>query len=293
MACGSPEPDEGEPQPEPETFEAQEFRFALIADPHVTGPGSHVDRLRVAVDYLIEEHARRPLDFVPILGDVAWNDGFAPILEVLDTLPMPWVPVVGDNSYASGSAEAYDQAFADQYAYLADTLDGWNKAPNPVALPTGEDALFHNFSFDHKGIHVVGLDLTPRTDHPLFSEMADLHDIEGGTWRFLVDDLATMPDGPKERVVLLSHQPMVMMPGGLDEQEMDVVVSELGTMADLVAWNFSGHLHLDAQWPDQPAGYDAVTLDATWDDEITLMLVDVRSDGITTSWTTERVVLPQ
>jgi hypothetical protein len=204
---------------------------------------------------------------------------------------MPWIPVVGDNSLASGSSEAFDQAFADQYATLGDTFEGWTKAPNPVTMPSGEQSLFHNFSFDHKGIHVVGLDLTPRTDHPFDKEMADLHDFDGGTWRFLVDDLATMPPGPKERVLLLSHQPMVLMPGGFDEQEMDVVIADLGTMADLVAWNFSGHLHLDADWDAQPPGYEALTLDATWDDEITVMLVDVVSDGMTTTWQMERHVV--
>ena len=99
------------------------FSFVVIADPHVSGPGEHADRLMAAVAWVNDHAIDRDLQLVVVLGDIAWDDGIGLADEILGELTVSWVPVLGDNEIQSGDAEAFFVAFADQLAQTVTGLD--------------------------------------------------------------------------------------------------------------------------------------------------------------------------
>lgn len=260
------------------------FSYALIADPHVTGPGDHEQRLIDAVAW-IEEHAEaRDIQLVFILGDIAWNDGFDPAIAALSQLSMPWVPVIGDNCIQSADEEAWHQAFSPQLDHLAATLPGWTRQAGVIDNPErGVPSWFQSYGFDHDGLRFVALDWNTRVVATGWGELPDLHDFDGGTLPFLreeLDGLAEEGDGGAgealdERVVFLSHMPMFHGPGGFDVDEKDVLEPLLGPYADTVRGNHAGHLHGNGEMEWEAVGMHIDTTDATWDDVNALRVVDV------------------
>ncbi len=257
------------------------FSYVLIADPHVTGPGDHADRLQQAVDWVVEHQADRHVALVFVLGDIAWSDGFDDALAILSELPVPWVPVLGDNPIQAGDEQGFEDSFGPVLDTLADQLDGWVRAPRPVDdAVNGGLALLQNNAFDYGGMRFVSLDWNTRVMETGWGEMPDLHDFDGGTLPFLQDELARAEaaGGKDERMVLLTHMPMIEGPGSFDVEEGTTLESLLGPQASLVSANHSGHLHFSADDVWEECGLDVDVTDATWDDEVTIRVVDVSED---------------
>ena len=92
-----------------------QFSFALIADPHITGPGEHEERLRAAVAAVEERVASDNIELVFVLGDIAWSGGYDLAHAALS---VPWVPVQGDNPIQVGEEDGFELAFSDQLLSL-------------------------------------------------------------------------------------------------------------------------------------------------------------------------------
>jgi hypothetical protein len=181
--------DTGEAEEEAPPLELA-FTFAIIADPHVTGATANLDRLDQAVDWIAAEAEPRDLELVFVLGDIAWGGGYDLAREALGRLPVPWVPVQGDNPIQVGEEAGFIAAFADQVSVLGGSRPGWRLAPSPVPNPErGGESYLHNFAFDHGPVRFVGLDWNSRELDPLWGEMPDLHDFDGGTLPFLREEL--------------------------------------------------------------------------------------------------------
>lgn len=262
------------------------FTFAVLADPHVTSDGEHAQRLRDAVAWVERERQARGIELVLIAGDIAWGDGFAATLDAMAPLGIPWVPIVGDNEVQLGSEQAYDDALTPHYEALAETLPGWVRLPTPVLdAELGHDAWYQCFAFDWRGVTFVGFDIASRVIHPLYGEFADLHDVPGGPLPFVLDQLAALPDGPREDVVMLTHNPLLWTAGGLDPDEQAHLLEALAPYDDRVALALGGHLHFDAEFPAADGvPFDVVLTDALWDDAPRVRLVDVWDDGRTFSY---------
>lgn len=255
------------------------FSFAAIADPHITTDNDHADRLRDAVSWIDAEAAARSIEVVVILGDVGWSGGAPLARSILDELPVPYVPINGDNEIQNGEEIDYHMAFESHYEGLSQQLDNWRKAPVPVFDEIAQrDAWFQNLAFTHHGVRFVGLDWSYRLSDPLFGEMGHLHDFDGGTLPWLEEELAAA-DGLGESVVLFTHEPMVLMPGGFTAVDFDVLAQTIQPYEDLVYANLAGHLHIGGEIELLEAGIDVQLVDATWDDVVTVHVVDVYSDG--------------
>lgn len=269
-----------------------QFSYALLADPHVTGPGENEARLRSAVDWVAGAAGDRNIELSFILGDIAWGEGFDEALAALAGLPMPWVPVLGDNPIQAGDEAAWHEAFDAHYDELAEQLPGWSRAPAPVADPVnGGEAWLQNTAFDHRGLRFLAVDWNTRVIAELLGEMPDLHDFEGGTLPFVEAELAGLSPGLDERVVFLSHMPMMNVIGGFDAEEQAVLEGVLGPHAGLVHGNHAGHLHGNSEGEWEACGLQLDITDATWDDEVSVRVVDVWSDGLRHSFTSEVVVV--
>lgn len=283
VACGPRGAGDGPDDSDPpvDTDLAPRFTFAVLADPHVTRDDDHAARVAVAVDWLNTAAEAEEVAFVLIAGDTAWGDGYGPLLDALAPLRVPWIPITGDNEIQNGIEADYDAALAPQYGALADTLDGWVRAPTPVRDPERDaDAWLQNFSFRWEGVTFVGVDVAARVKDPFYGEFADLYDFPGGTLPFLAERLADLPEEGDDDVVLLTHNPLAWTPGGLDRDELTHVVETLGPDAGRIALALGGHLHVDLELPatvEQP--WTVLLTDALFDDTPDVRLVDVAQVG--------------
>jgi len=76
-------------------------------------------------------------------------------------------------------------------------MANWQKAAIPV-----KGKYLQNFSFDHKDCHFVCADFASRK---VGDEGGELHDFEGGTWRWLKNDIEKCSKTKKENILIMTH----------------------------------------------------------------------------------------
>ena len=237
----------------------------------------------------INDHAaERRIELVLIVGDIAWGAGLQAAPGLLGELTVPWVPLNGDNEIETDQEEGFHAAFAAQWERLAGELDGWAKAPVPVDFPGAGPRWLVNLSFDHGGVHFVGLDWCARGVAGLGAEMGDLHDFDGGTWRWLEADLAAHAEGPGEGVVLFSHMPMHF--GVFDPDELGKLYALLDPYADRVHADYAGHVHSSYELVGE-GPLDVYVCDAVHDDDTTVRVVEVSGNGRRFEYAQDEVVV--
>ncbi len=254
----------------------EQFSFVIIADPHIAGPVEHERRLSVAVDWVNENLDGERIELVCVVGDIGWKKAHQEkAREILDRLTVPYVPVLGDNEIESGCEADFHDVFAPPLARLAKTVQNYRRAPPVVSSAGGEVRTLQNLSFDHRGVHFIVLDWKTRDG----GESADLHDVPGGTFSWLKDELNRCRERPENSVVLLSHLPMHLnlFYEVFTKEEDEAMAVVTRPFAKILFANFAGHYHINWQQPRPDWGYDLFITDATWDDEITLRVIGVES----------------
>ena len=216
------------------------------------------------------------IELVFVLGDVGWSDGLQTSKQVLDELSTPYIPVIGDNEVHYGDEQNFGTTFGPQYSLLSQQFSDWNMNGAAVWNPEEEElSWFTNFALSYKDLRLITLDWAARTEAPILSEMGDLHDFEGGTWSFFESEINSLTDQKENSVLLLSHIPMYLTPGGFDVAETERVVGLTNAYSELLYANFSGHFHLNAEVELEDGGFEVFVTDAIWDDEITIRMVEV------------------
>ena len=288
LSCtGDTDTDSAGPAPEPEFL----FSFAVFADPHITANVEHQERLAGAVQWVNEHAAIEQIELVWVVGDIGWGEGLPIARALLDDLEVVYLPVLGDNEVHFGDEQAFDTAFDSHYAALGTTLDGWKRGTIEVYNPVYEQTSWlQNFTFEFQGLRWLGLDWVSRSESNLYSEFAELNDFEGGTLPFFTDQLGTLEAGPDEDVLLFSHHPMHI--GAFDLAQMAALAEVTGPIDGRVAGAYAGHIHLDAAVEVEDGGYTAFVTDATWDDQNTVRLVEVWSDGVTHTYVQRLEIVP-
>ena len=89
-------------------------------------------------------------------------------------------------------------------------------------------------------------------------------------------------------VILLSHIPMML--GAFDHPEIDALEGLMLPAVDHVYANLAGHIHFD-MFSEEP-GWEVYTTDATWDDDDTVRLIEVRRNGSERTYVHELVSVP-
>lgn len=288
---------EAHPEPTGDTspeFEAAHlFTFALLADPHIWGAAEHTARLEHAVSWLNEQAEPRRIELSFVLGDITWGRGVEEGVAALDALQMPYIPVLGDNEIQTGEEADWEGWWEHRFAALPGEVHGFSKAHTPVWHPGLEvDAWFQNFRFEHRGVWFFNLDWAIREFGFLRGEMADLHDVPGGTFPWLRDALAAVPTEAEGSVVLMSHHPMHLSPGGFDLVQLDQVTSLLDAHAPKVRASFAGHYHINYTEWIEAGGYEVVVTDAVFERGLTVRLVEVWTTPEGYALVQEEVVLP-
>ncbi|MFV1957996.1 MAG: metallophosphoesterase [Planctomycetota bacterium] len=267
------------------------FSFVVLADPHVSWAPDAAQRLEACIDWIEANRDARAIEVVLVVGDLG-TPGKAK--QVLDGLDVPWVPVIGDNVIQGGGEATFDATFEPQYDALATDFPTFVRSPTPVPNGAGDAFYLQNFSFDHGGVHFIGLDWCTRTIGGATAEQADLHDFPGGTLPFLAADLAACPKDRLENVVLLSHHPMHDVldgAGSFSPGELDAVEATTAPYADHVVADFAGHYHFAWKDRENAGGFEVFVSDAVWDDDATLRLVTVLDDGTRLQYAQEVVTV--
>lgn len=268
------------------------FSFAVAADPHVTTGEDNRDRLERVLDEVDAVAQDRKVELGLIVGDVAWSGGLPLAAGLLGEAAVPWLPLTGDNEIQAGEESLFGDAWADQYARMAEASDDWVLAPTPCWNPDREtDSWFRNAAFSWRGVRFVVLDWASREIGTLYGEMADLHDFDGGTYPWFEQVMGDLPGGVAEDVLLFSHHPMHASPGAFTLDEMAGIAGVTSPLADRIAVAFSGHYHGQGEEPSLDGGFLVFTLDATWDDDLTWYLVEVWGDGARFEYRREAIVL--
>jgi hypothetical protein len=276
--------------PEPELEYV--FSFALLADPHIVSTQEHVDRLVQVQEWIDAQAEDRGLELVLVLGDIGWGEGLEPSYDLLNAFSVPWVPVAGDNMLHVGDEERWQRVFAPQMTVLAETFQDFHAAPQPTFNPDWDrDSWFANYAFVHRGVTFMVLDWCSRSDEPIYGDTADLHDFDGGTLPWFQDQVQALESGPQESVVMASHMAMHLGPGSFNIAMDDVLEGWAGAYADQLALSVGGHLHMDIDQTATVGGWEVHVLDATWDDALTLSIVDVWGNGRRFAYEIERQVL--
>jgi len=279
------------------------FSFAVIADPHVDGAPDRRAKFAKAVEWIIDNRKSKDIELVIIVGDIAWggprNDRnlnkAKAILDNLNDAGIPYIPQMGDNEVETGCEKEFNEVFGEQYRYLASTMANWQKASIPV-----NGKYLQNFSFDYKDCHFVCADFASRK---VGDEGGELHDFEGGTWRWLKNDIEKCSKTKKENILIMTH--IGMFRTGFEvadrylfsKSEMKIIKGFFSTYAEYVDSNYAGHIHQNWQslvWTGllNPIYHVRVT-DETWygtrwpessDNEITVRWVRVDNSGSTISY---------
>jgi hypothetical protein len=267
------------------------FTIAVVADCHLTTNPDKETRLAEAVAWLNAEASARDIELVAVVGDIGWGMGVQSAKDLLDMLSIPYIPIIGDNEIHGGSEQTYDAVYAPHYAELATTLDDFERAPLPVIDPVANaERHLQNFSFDYRGLHIVGLDFNDRETFDFEGELAELQDFPGGTMPWLEQSASTYASRDDGSVILLSHIPMHI--GAFDQAEMGALRDLFEPDKAKVYGNFAGHMHLSYETPVADI-YDVYVTAATWvEEELPIRLIHVGHDGIGFVSSTEVVFVP-
>ena len=276
----------------PEPDFAFVFSFALIADPHIVSDLEHEERLIQVRDWLDEQAEERGLAMVFVLGDIGWGEGLERSRELLEGFQTPWVPIAGDNMMHAGDEERWQEVFGPQITAIGELFGGLDQAPQPAWNPIYErDAWYSNYTFAHKGVTFMALDWCSRSHEPIWGDTAELHDHDGGTFPWFQDQVRALGEGPKESVVMASHMAMHLGPGSFNIEADDQLEGWAEAYSDRLALSVGGHLHMNIDDEARVGGWDVHVVDATWDDALSLTIVEVWGNGRRFTYGLERLVL--
>ncbi len=257
------------------------FAIAIIADPHVPGqPGSeNARRLAACIDWITAHQEELRIELTLVVGDLIKDTVTWEAKEILDRLTIPYVPIFGDNEVHTNEA-FFATMYASHYNYLATIFENWRQAPSPIWNPQYEKySYFQNISFDYKDIHFVGLDWCSRSSDILLGEQADLHDFEGGTLPWFMEDIATCQKRYGENIIMISHHPMHLSIGAFTTEEDTVIENFTSTYGSYVYADLAGHYHVGSHETRPVGGYEIYITEASNFLLNTMALLRVYNDG--------------
>ncbi|MCP4810216.1 MAG: hypothetical protein GY913_24180 [Proteobacteria bacterium] len=277
LACVGAPTDTATTDSEPPPPMEHLFSFVVIADPHISTGVDNQNRLAAAVEWVNQESVTEPIELVWVVGDIGWGEGLPISKELLDELIVPYAPIIGDNEVYFGDGARFDEIYSPQYKVLEETFDGWTRGQTEVYDDVNDrDMVLQNFAFSFRELRWVGLDWCSRDDSSLYSEFAELHDVDGGTFPYFSDELLSFEATLDESVLMFSHHPMHL--GSFDLVEMESITGV--TSQQQVAANWAGHIHQTAEIDVPEGGYTSYVTDATWDDDNTVRVVRVLGNGV-------------
>lgn len=229
-------------------------------------------RLQYAIEWINANAVAKNIKFVVISGDLtgsAEKSEFEKCKQLLDELQVPYVPIIGNHdiwSYVRYQDEApyanadsvWNEVFESTYQFNSSFFTNWNNGTrlqrtyNPE---TGIEHYFQNFSFEYDDFLFYGLDFNPRYHvnkaEPGIGPEAQLMDWNGGTFRWLKNELAINPNKKNKNVLFISHHPatdnlLFILSGFVfDFEEYGKLINMLMPYKQNLSLWLTGHIHID------------------------------------------------
>ena len=255
--------------------DADFYTFALLSDIHIGDTGANaLGRAQSAVAKInqLATNASTNLQAVFITGDLtnsAMPSQYQTVRDVLNNLTVPYFPVIGNhdqwlyNSTWEDTAPVGDQLFAQTFKHILNQSSIINYSNKTVWNPTHQcQSWFQNYRLQINNNLFLALDWNSR--HHAVASLgykgsmpgADLYDFQGGTFRWLEEQLQQI-DQQSATVVLLQHQPYrppFYIPGAIyafgevDRLRIEHTLREHKTLNYFGV--FAGHFHM---WSDGTA----------------------------------------
>lgn len=232
-----------------------------------------VRALKNAVAWINANYVAKNIKFVIVSGDLTGSAEKSEMIacrDMLNKLQIPYVPIIGNHDiwpyvryqfeapYAYGDSvwnEVFDSVFTADKLFFDNWNDGTRlqRTYNPESF---HEHYFQNFSFEYNGFVFYGLDFNPRyhvrKSEPGIGPEAQLMDWNGGTFRWLKQELATNTNLRDENTIFISHHPitnnLLMIASGFvfNIDEYNKMVSMLTPYKNSLALWLCGHIHFDS-----------------------------------------------
>ena len=257
------------------TGDSDFYTFALLSDIHIGDIGANaLGRARSAVAKInqLAANVSTNLQAVFITGDLtnsAMPSQYETVRDILDNLTVPYFPIIGNhdqwlyNSTWEDSAPVGDQLFARIFGKILNQSTIINYPNGTVWNPTHQyQSWFQNYRLQIHNNIFLALDWNSR--HHAVASLgykgsmpgADLYDFQGGTFRWLEEQLHEI-DQQSATIVLLQHQPFrapFPVPGEIyafgegDRLRIEHLLREHSSLHYFGV--FAGHFHM---WSDGKA----------------------------------------
>ncbi|HNM31621.1 MAG TPA: metallophosphoesterase [Chitinophagales bacterium] len=232
--------------------------------------------LRQAVKWINARKDDKNIKFVVVSGDLtgsAEKSEFKMSKLILDGLEIPYVPIIGNHDiwpytryqdeapYACGDS-VMNEVFSEVYEKNKLFFQNWNDGTRLIRTYNPESKREHylqNFSFEYDGFVFYGLDFNPRYHvnkaEPGIGPEARLMDWQGGTFRWLKNELANQPNKKNHNICFISHHPatdnlLFILSGFVfsGEDYLKMVNMLEPYRQNLGLW-MAGHIHIDYDYP--------------------------------------------
>lgn len=228
--------------------------------------------LREAVKWINFHEQDKNIKFVVVSGDLtgsAEKSEFLMFKKIMSELQIPYVPIIGNHDvwpyvrYQSESSTACGDSIMNEVfesVYTADKtfFNNWNDGTRLTRVYNPESNREHylqNFSFEYENFIFYALDFNPRyhvnKQEPGIGPEAQLMDWQGGTFRWLKNELATNTSKRNKNVCFIAHHPATNNPlfilSGFvfDMNEYNKLTSMLNPYKNNLGLWMTGHIHID------------------------------------------------